>query len=149
MSTYLVIAHQTANSPELLQALAEQSAADSAAEFVLLVPETPKEFLQTEKQGSPREVARWTAKEASDSYVNAGLALRWTIISDQTPVVALETELADHPGNYAALFISTFPAGISRWLEDYLLQRAQGLGLPVRHIIANSVSATTPEPVME
>jgi hypothetical protein len=149
MSTYLVIAHQTANSPELLQALKEQAAADPAAEFILLVPETPKEFLLAETEGSPREVARRTAKEASDAYQSAGLYLRWTLISDQRPVVALETEIADHPGHYSAVFISTFPAGISRWLEDYVLQRAQGVGLPVKHIVANSVTSTTSEPVME
>jgi hypothetical protein len=149
MSTYLVLAHQTAGSAELLEALTEQSGTDPGAEFVLLVPETPAEFHQTEKEGSPREIARRAAQQAADSYRSAGIKLRWTIVSDQRPVVALESEIADHPDTYAGIFISTFPAGISRWLEDYVLQRAHGVGLPVKHIVATSVLGTTPETVME
>ena len=149
MSTYLVIAHQTLGSVEFLDALKNRIRLDDGAQFVLLVPETAREFLATEREGSPREVARAAAAEAAVALGQVGVRVRWTIISDQTPIVALETELADHPETYAGIIISTFPAGMSRWLEDYLIQRAQSMGLPIEHVVATSVQASEAEPVME
>ena len=135
MSTYLVLAHQTARSPELLHALKEKAQSDPEAEFVLLVPETPAELLLSPQSGAPRDVARRTAKEASESLSAENIRVRWTIISDQAPVVALQTEVADHQDEYAGIIVSTFPEGISRWLESYVLGVAEQLSLPLTHVV--------------
>ena len=47
MGLYLVVAHQTAASPELLEAVRKVMARELEAEFVLLVPATPVTHLLT------------------------------------------------------------------------------------------------------
>ena len=140
MSLYLVIAHQTADSTELREALDRKQRDDSEAEFVLLVPSTPQEHLINVQDGQPRDVARRAAARAAEQLRAGGLKLRWTVVSDEQPAVALETEIQDHPGTYTGVIISTFPRGISQWLESYMLQSADKFGLPVEHIVAASPS---------
>ena len=135
MSTHLVVAHQTAQSHELTQALKHIVEADQQAEFVLLVPATPSEFLVSQQEGSARDVARRVAKEAAASLRSAGFTIKWTVIGDQSPIVALDTEVRDHPEEYAGLVVATFPQGRSRWLDLYLLQAAEALSLPLVHVV--------------
>ena len=51
MSNYLVVAHQTATSPELLRRASEIADRDSGALFTLLVPATPVVHLLTWEEG--------------------------------------------------------------------------------------------------
>ena len=75
MALYLVVAHQTAASPELLEKLKEIDAEDADAEFVLLVPATPVGHLLTWTEGESQEVARTTAWDAAHRLRDAGLSL--------------------------------------------------------------------------
>ena len=68
MSSYLVVAHQTATSPELLQRLSELAAEDPQAEFTLLVPATPLTHLLVWEEGETYQVAENRAEEAKDLF---------------------------------------------------------------------------------
>src|SRR4029453_13826519 len=59
MARYLIVAHQTACSPELLERVKSLAAADPAAEFTLLVPATPTgPLLHNWEEGEARARAR-------------------------------------------------------------------------------------------
>jgi histidinol dehydrogenase len=61
MSNYLVVAHQTANSEELADALLTRKEKDADAEFVLLVPATRIEelhrLLENDRRANAERVA--------------------------------------------------------------------------------------------
>ena len=137
MPNYLVIAHQTARSPQLIDALREKQGADSATEFVLLVPVTPYEDLRTAQEGSPRDIARRAAAGAAEVLRGSGIRLRWTVISEYTAAVALDSELNDHPSEYAGVILSTYPEGASRWMMDHVAERATRHGIPVTQVVTD------------
>jgi hypothetical protein len=146
MARYLVVAHQTAASPELIERARALAAEHPGAEFVLLVPATPvAHLLHTWEEGEVREVALRRARAANDALVAAGVNIVDTRIGDASPMQAVDDELSEHHG-YDAILLSTFPPGVSRWLKGDLpaaLRRRSGL--PVEHVIAAptpSVSAT-------
>jgi hypothetical protein len=65
MARYLIVAHQTAGSPELLERVRALAAADPEAEFTLLVPATPTgHLLHNWEEGEARQLARRRATEA-------------------------------------------------------------------------------------
>jgi hypothetical protein len=64
MTKYLVVAHQTASSPELLDKLKELAREDAEAEFVLLVPATPVRHLLASVEGEARAAAQSAAEAA-------------------------------------------------------------------------------------
>ncbi len=57
MAKYLLVAHQTAERQELLDAAKELAAQDGHAKFTLLVPATPVGDLLTWEEGETKEVA--------------------------------------------------------------------------------------------
>ena len=59
MGRYLILAHQTASSPELSSMRsAEISSEKGDSEFVLLIPATPPEDLLDWQEGNAEEIAR-------------------------------------------------------------------------------------------
>lgn len=135
MSTYLIVSNHNAESCELTSALERTYAADPDADFVLLVPALPTERLAPRHESSPRDVSRRVATRAASSLREAGFTIRWTVVTDAAPLVALETEVRDHPGTYAGLVVVTLPEQRSRWHDFYLFQRAELLGLPLDHVV--------------
>ena len=64
MARYLIVAHQTASSPELLERVKALHAGDPAAEFTLLVPATPTgHLLHNWEEGEARQLARAIASD--------------------------------------------------------------------------------------
>jgi hypothetical protein len=136
MALYLVVAHQTAASPELLDALHDVAVRDTEAGFVLLVPATPVTHLLTWTEGESLDVARATATDAGRVLRAAGLALVDTVIGVPDPLQAIEAEHGFR--NYQATVISTLPTGISRWLKRDLPTRVRSkLGLEVIHVVSS------------
>jgi hypothetical protein len=122
MARYLLIAHQTADCAELLDAARSMAGEDPKAEFVLLVPATPVCNLLVWEEGETNQVARQRAATARSRLEAHGLRVVDARIGDQDPMAAVEDEI--HAGNrYAALIVSTLPAGLSRWLRLDLLSR--------------------------
>ena len=118
MGRYLVVAHQTAQSPELLNELQELLRADEHATFVLLVPATPVGYLLSWEEGEALELARQRAEAARVSLEVAGIRIHETHVGSPDPFEAVQHELHRH--RYAAVVISTLPPGLSEWLKTDL-----------------------------
>ena len=124
-SSVLVVANQTADSPELVQALGER-AARGEAEFTLLLPPLP----------GHRDEARRRVDEIVASWRAAGLEARGAV-GDPDPLVAVKEEW--DPGRYDEVVISTLPTGASKWLQIDLPHRVERTtGVPVRHVVGSA-----------
>jgi hypothetical protein len=138
MARYLIVAHQTAGSPELLERVKALAAADPAAEFTLLVPATPTgHLLHNWEEGEARQLARRRAGEAMAALAEAGIPVAAARVGSHSPLEAVGDELQARPGYYQRIVLSTFPPGVSRWLKGNLpaiLQRR--FRLPVDHVIS-------------
>ena len=144
MARYLIVAHQTAGSPELLERVRALAAGDPAAEFTLLVPATPTgHLLHNWEEGEARQLARKRASEAMATLTAAGIPVAAARVGSHSPLEAVGDELQARPG-YDRIVLSTFPRGVSRWLRGNLpaiLERR--FRLPVDHVVAQ---ARTPSP---
>lgn len=140
MPRYLVIAHRTAETPELLAALNAIEDRDPQAAFVLLIPATPLEHLRMVTAEAAAAAAEQAAVSARAHYAAAGVTLEDVHVSDPNPVVAAEEELADDD-TYAGLIVSTFQAGISRWLHLDVVSRIERLTkTPVTHVVSHKAA---------
>ncbi len=136
MAHYLVVAHQTADSEELVEAvrdLAEQG--DST--FALLVPATPVSQLTTWTEGEAHAAATAQAKRAEEGLHAVGVDVISTTIGDASPFQAvLDALLAT---KFDAILVSTLPIRTSRWLRTNLIQRLErAVDLPIVHVVAHS-----------
>ena len=139
MSNYLVVAHQTATSPELLQRLTELATGDRQAAFTLLVPATPVVHLLVPyvTRGESREIAAKRAAEANDLFQRNGLNVVGTTVGHSSPLRAIGDALRERPREWDAIILSTLPPGISRWLRlDVYKQAERKFNLPVIHVFA-------------
>lgn len=143
MARYLVIAHQTATSSELVDALRDLGAEQPDAEFALVVPATPVDHMLTWEEGETKAIARRNAEHAREHLQVLGLKVIRAGIGDASPLQAIEDELREAPDRYDAIIISTLPPGISRWLGLDVIRRAERrFSLPIMHVVAASVAAT-------
>jgi hypothetical protein len=138
MARYLVVAHQTAASPSLVQRLRDIAAGDANAEFVLLVPATSSRHLLTWVEGEGAQIARERANVSAQTLRSAGLKIAAANVGPADPLEAVKQEHRSRPG-YESTIISTLPAGLSRWLHrDLPGQVRRQLGVRVDHVIAGS-----------
>jgi hypothetical protein len=134
----LVVAHQTAATPQLLEAVRAR-AADSPATFHLVVPRNPHGM---HKVVDPQDVGRAEAQTVLDSALPklseaAGSEVTGSV-GDTEPLMAIHD--AVNLGTYDEIIISTLPLGVSRWLKLDIVSKAKGIGLPVTHVAAASAS---------
>jgi hypothetical protein len=137
----LVVAHKTAATPALLEAIRER-AQRGPARFHLLVP-------------NPRGPS-WHPSEMTHPDVTEGeqvLALALPLIEEAVggpadgsvsprhdPMDAIEEAL--HDGDFDEIILSTLPRAVSRWLHVDLPHRVAHLGLPLTTVVAQE--GTTP-----
>ena len=141
MPLYLVVAHQTAASPELLTKLKDVTAQEPDAEFVLLVPATPVGHLLTWTEGESEEVARSTAWEAGKALRSAGLNVLDIVVGPADPLRAVQEEHGSRGRPYKATILSTLPLGVSRWLKRDLPNRLHNkLGIDVVHVVSQETA---------
>jgi hypothetical protein len=138
MSRHLVIAYETASSPELREAL-QRLSVEGRDSFVPLVPATPVHHLLTIKSGRADEAAQRLALAAKSHLELAGLNVPKAVVGDKDPIKAIGNELASEP-DYASIIICTHPADVSRWLKTEVPMKAQAFGLPVVHVVVRSVA---------
>jgi nucleotide-binding universal stress UspA family protein len=139
MGRYLVVAHQTASSPELLDRLKEMASDDREAEFVLLVPATPVRHLLAWVEGEARAAAQSAAEGAKELLERNGLKISRITVGDEAPVTAVQDDLRENPAHYDAIIVGTLPLGISRWLGiDIPKQMQRRLEIPVIHVVAEA-----------
>jgi hypothetical protein len=137
----LVVAHKTAATPALLQAVRER-AARGPATFTLLVPNAAHglhrvvdpEDVQTGEAHDVLELALPLLSEAAGSEVTG-------MIGDPAPLTAIQDAVNVH--GFDEIIISTLPARVSRWMKLDLPSKASGLGLPVTTVNAKERAAET------
>ena len=117
MSNYLVVAHQTAASPGLLKALKATRDSDQAAEFVLLVPATPVEGVKKAFAADSHTHAETVATRATYFLGDGGIRLLRSTIGEDSPLIAIQNEIAGRPDFYKQIIISTLPVDVSHWLS--------------------------------
>jgi LmbE family N-acetylglucosaminyl deacetylase len=143
MARHLIVAHQTAGSPELVDRVRQLAERDPEAEFVLLVPATPTSHLLTWEEGEARQLAALRAGEASEALRAAGVEVVAARVGSHSPLEAVGDELRAEPG-YAGIVLSTFPPGLSRWLKgDLPNQLRRHYRVPVEHVVAAPAHAST------
>jgi hypothetical protein len=129
----LVVAHATASSPQLLEALSER-AEGGAVRVTLVLPCKGIGF-------AAKEEARAALDEALAQYAAAGIEAEG-VVGDRDPLVAV-AEIWD-PLRFDEIVVSTLPAKVSAWLQSDLPHRiARHTDASVTHI----VSSPPPEPV--
>jgi hypothetical protein len=135
----LVVAHRTAATPALLDAVRER-AARAPVTFTLLVPNVAHglhRVVDAEDQGSEAaqavlELALPLLEEAAGAHVEG-------IVGDPEPLNAVQDAVNIH--GFDEIIISTLPARVSRWLHLDLPSKLGGLGLPVTTVTAKERSA--------
>jgi hypothetical protein len=132
----LVVAHQTAATSPLLEAVRER-AQRGPVTFHLLVPRQPHglaRLLDPEEYGE-EEARRVLADALPKLSAVAGHEVTGEL-GDPEPLAAIQDAI--NLGHYDEVIISTLPLGVSRWLKLDLISKARGLGLPVTHVLAPS-----------
>jgi hypothetical protein len=131
-ASVLVVAHQTAATSGLLEAVHER-AERGPAKFHLVVPRMPHGM---HKVVDPEETGKDDAQHVLDDALPrlseaAGAEVTGTL-GDAEPLCAIQD--AVNLGHYDEIIISTLPKRVSRWLKLDLVSKTKGLGLPVTHI---------------
>src|SRR5439155_3663781 len=93
MATYLLVAYQTAQSPQLLAATQELSRADPSARFVLLVPATPASDLLSKEESDPAGIARRRAASARIWLEDIGVQMADAKVGPADPLQAISDEM--------------------------------------------------------
>jgi hypothetical protein len=132
----LVVAHQTAATPGLLDAVRSR-AARGPATFHLVVPQQAHGM---HKVVDPQDAGADEAQQVLDAALPklsdaAGQEVTGSV-GDAEPLMAIQD--AVNLGRYDEIITSTLPLGISRWVKLDLISKARGLGLPVTHVAATS-----------
>jgi hypothetical protein len=135
MAHYLVLAHQTAESEELLRTLRDIAYEEPDARFTLLVPATRVNHLLTFVEGEAYARAEEVAAEASRLFEGYGLRVVDARAADESPMQAISDGLGT--AEFDAIVISTLPPGVSRWLrQDIHAKARRRYGLPVISVVA-------------
>jgi hypothetical protein len=132
----LVVAHQTATTEGLLDAVRER-ARRSPATFHLVVPRQPHgmhRLVDPEESGD--DEANQTLAEAIPKLSEAAGQPVTGSLGVPEPLMAIQDAI--NLGQYDEIIISTLPRRVSRWLKLDLVSKTRGLGLPVTHVEATS-----------
>jgi len=129
----LVVAHQTAATPALIDAVSER-ARSGPSRFHLLVPRRRR---GADTRTDPQEIGAHEAREVlRDALPRLSEAAGTKVtgdIGDTEPLTAIQDALSQDP--YDEIIISTLQLGLSRWLKHDLVSKAQAFGLPVHHVL--------------
>jgi hypothetical protein len=130
----LVVAHKTAATPALLDAVRER-AARGPATFTLLVP-TPAHGLT--RLMDPEDIedgeARDTLTLALPLLEQAAARPVQGMVGVPSPLEAIQDAINLH--GFDEIILSTLPRTVSRWLHLDLPHKLNGLGLPVTTVTA-------------
>ena len=137
MGRYLVVAHQTLSSHELLEAM-RTKAEHSNTTFHLLVPIYHGEPGLTWTEGHDRGIAHRRMDEALHRMTASGFTVTGEVGSD-SPVESVDDVLQrDGASAFDGIIVSTLPRTVSKWLKIDVPSRIQRkTTLPVEHIIGH------------
>jgi hypothetical protein len=132
----LVVAHQTAATPALLDTVRER-AERGPAKFHLLVP---RQAHGMHKVVDPQDVGEDEGKHVlADALPRLSDAAGHEVtgaLGDPEPLMAIQDAI--HLGSYDEIIVSTLPRRVSKWLKLDLVSKTRALGLPVTHVEAAS-----------
>jgi uncharacterized membrane-anchored protein len=140
----LVVAHKTAATPALLEAIRAR-AAQGPARFHLLVPNPAEHAELTEAARHQKHVegehvlalALPLIDEAAGGTASGSVSFR------HDPMDAVEEAL--HDGDFHEIILSTLPRSVSRWLHIDLPHRLSHVGLPVTTVTARERITAEPD----
>lgn len=135
----LIVAHRTAATPALIEAVSER-ARRGPASFTLLVPRASHGL---HRVVDPEDQADDEARQALDRALPllseaAGSRVEG-LIGDPAPLTAVEDAVNLH--GFDEVIVSTLPVRVSRWLKLDLPSKISGLGLPVTTVTAQDEAA--------
>ena len=135
----LIVAHKTAATPALLEAVRERAARGTCT-FTLLVPNAVGGLARVmDPEDQPEDAARDVLALALPLLEDAAGGRVEGIVGDANPMDAIQDALNVH--GFDEIILSTLPVRVSRWLRLDLPSKVGGLGLPVTTITARE-SAT-------
>ena len=133
-SRVLIVAHKTAATDALLDAVRERAQRGPCA-FTLLVPKTTHGMHKVvDADDSDVGEAEQVVEAALPLLQDAAHAPVDAIIGDPDPMAAVQDAL--NLRGFDEVIISTLSARISRWLRLDLPSKVAGLGLPVTTVTA-------------
>jgi hypothetical protein len=124
----LIVAHRTAATPRLIEAVRAR-AEKSPANFTLLVPRGYWDP-DTEAASLTLELALPLLEDAVGGHHIDG------IVGSSDPFLAVREALNE--GDFDEVIISTLPERVSHWLRRDLPSRVEKLGVPVTVVIAQA-----------
>ena len=131
----LVVAHKTAATPALIEAVRDR-AQRGPAKFTLLVPNPAHgleaildsaDHAETTEAHQVLELAIPLLEEAAGASVDG-------MVGDPSPMNAIQDAI--NIRGFDEVIISTLPARVSKWLKLDLPSKITGLGLPVTTVTA-------------
>jgi|ERR1700689_424326 len=128
----LVVAHKTAATQPLLEAVRERAARGPSA-FTLLVPNSAHglhKVVDAEDQGAGE--AQGVLEQALPKLGEAAGAPVDGIVGDSDPMAAVQDAI--NLRGFDEIIISTLSPRVSRWLKLDLPSKVSGLGLPVNTV---------------
>jgi hypothetical protein len=131
----LVVAHKTAATQPLLDAVRERAGRGSAT-FTLLVPNATHglhKVVDPEDQGGGE--AKHVVEQALPALSDAAGAPVEGIVGDPDPIAAVHDAI--NLRGFDEVIVSTLPAPLSRWLKLDLPSKVAGMGLPVTTVTPN------------
>lgn len=142
MSRVLVVAHKTAATRALHDAVRER-AARGPARFHLLVPNPGLGGWRPSKAAHPEvtEGEQILALALPLIEEAAGAPAHGSVSKRHDPMDAIEEAL--HDGDYDEIILSTLPRSVSHWLHVDLPRRVAHLGLPVTTVVAREPDAAS------
>jgi len=136
----LIVAHRTADSPELIDSVA-QRAAEGPSTFTLLVPAAPR---------GPRRISDPADDGVAKAESRLGIAL--PLLSAAAGADVLGMVGADDPFaavrdalklmGFDQVMVSLLPATVSRWTQLGLADKIRALGVPVIEVEAAEPDST-------
>lgn len=121
----LIVAHRTAATPKLLEAVRER-AQRGPCSFTLLAPKSYWDP-DTEESAAVLELAIPLLEQAAGAHVDG-------IIGESDPLAAVQDAI--ERSHFDEAIVSTLPARVSHWLRRDLPHRVEELGLPVSVVTA-------------
>lgn len=137
-ASVLVVANQTAESEELLDAL-KARAEEGPVQFTLLVPATPHGLAWAANMYADKghDEAEQHLQGMVERLRSNGLDVVGAKVGDPDALAAVQDEA--NFNSYDEVIVSTLPLKISKWLKIDLPHKVgHATGLPVRHVTAEA-----------
>jgi uncharacterized membrane-anchored protein len=135
----LVVAHRTAATPALLEAVRERAKRGPARFHVVPNPAEHAEVTEADRQKKHTEGEHVLALALPLIDRAAGGAADGSVSIRHDPMDAIEETL--HDGDFDEVILSTLPRSVSRWLHIDLPRRVGHLGVPVTTVVAEERAA--------